>query len=74
LEVGVEGQDFDALVAKAERLKAKRASLEVQLDTLLKQAKDIESGIIKEFGENYMDTFNRAVEAVNQWDEAHAET
>ena len=63
--------DFQALTEKAKKISEKRSMLQAQEATLSKQVEDLTASLVQEYGNNYMESFNDAVERIQQWDAAH---
>jgi len=66
------GLDFQALADKAKKITDRRAALQAQESALKTQVEDLQSQLVSDYGENYMDAFKEAVGRIQQWDQAHA--
>jgi hypothetical protein len=64
--------DFGALVEKAKKLAERRSFLQAQEQSLLKQIDETKAALVKEFGENYMELYEEAVEKIDAWENSHA--
>ena len=64
--------DFQYLTEKAKKISDRRSLLQAQEAALSKQVADLQSSLIQEYGENYLEQFNEAVSRIQQWDQAHA--
>ena len=64
--------DFQVLTEKAKKISERRSMLQAQEATLSKQISDLENSLVQEYGDNYMESFNEAVQKIQQWDAVHA--
>lgn len=66
------GLDLQGLTDKAKQISERRSMLKAQVDAISKQISDIKSSLVHDFGEDYMERFNEAVDLIYKWDQEHA--
>jgi len=59
---------YTALVAKAKQISERRVQLTAQRDSLIEQQKELERSLVAKYGENYLEKFEEAKKAIEEWE------